>query len=144
MYKQVFVGADSSKTALKAVKAAAELAAALGARLHIATAYKPESINLRDLPESVRESVTGHPADVLLDELRRLGDQAGVEVEVHAAPGEPAEAIVRTAKRVGADLIVVGNKGMLGAKRVLGSVPNSVAHHAECSVLIVDTTSDSA
>jgi nucleotide-binding universal stress UspA family protein len=36
--------------------------------------------------------------------------------------------------------IVVGNKGMRGARRVLGSVPNSVAHLAPCSVLIVDTT----
>ena len=38
------------------------------------------------------------------------------------------------------DLIVVGNKGMKGVRRVLGSVPNSVAHGAACSVLIVDTT----
>jgi nucleotide-binding universal stress UspA family protein len=57
--------------------------------------------------------------------------------------GDPAEAIVRLADQVGADLIVVGNKGMKGVRRVLGSVPNSVAHHANCSVLIVDTVSDS-
>ena len=43
------------------------------------------------------------------------------------------------ADRIGADLIVVGNKGMKGVRRVLGSVPNSVAHQANCSVLIVDT-----
>jgi nucleotide-binding universal stress UspA family protein len=58
---------------------------------------------------------------------------------VHAASGDPADAIVQTAERVGADLIVVGNKGMKGVRRVLGSVPNAVAHGAPCSVLIVDT-----
>ncbi|MGA8296040.1 MAG: universal stress protein [Acidimicrobiales bacterium] len=144
MYKNVLVGADSSKTALKAVRTAAELAGKLGAKLHIATAYKPESVKIPDLPEEFKYSVTAHPADTLLAELERIGKHAGVEVEVHAATGEAAEAIVRVANRVGADLIVVGNKGMRGAKRVLGSVPNSVAHHAECSVLIVDTTSGAA
>jgi nucleotide-binding universal stress UspA family protein len=146
VYKNLLVGADSSKTALKAVRAAAELAASLGATLHIATAYKPESVRAPDLelPEEFRYTAMTHPADMLLAELERIGKKAGVEVELHAATGDPAEAIVRVGRRVGADLIVVGNKGMRGAKRVLGSVPNSVAHHAECSVLIVDTTSGSA
>ena len=40
----------------------------------------------------------------------------------------------------GADLIVVGSKGMQGARRVLGSVPNKISHHAPCDVLIVNTT----
>ena len=38
-----------------------------------------------------------------------------------------------------ADVIVIGNRGMTGAKRVLGSVPNTLSHHAECAVLIVPT-----
>jgi nucleotide-binding universal stress UspA family protein len=54
--------------------------------------------------------------------------------------GDPSEAIVRIADEVNADLIVVGNRGMKGARRVLGSVPNSVAHGANCSVAIIDTT----
>jgi nucleotide-binding universal stress UspA family protein len=144
VYKNLLVGADSSKTALKAVRTAAELAAQLGAKLHIATAYKPESVRLPDLPEEFRYSSTTHPADTLLAELESIGKHAGVEVELHAATGDPAEAIVRVANRIAADLIVVGNKGMRGAKRVLGSVPNTVAHRAECSVLIVDTTSTKA
>jgi nucleotide-binding universal stress UspA family protein len=41
-----------------------------------------------------------------------------------------------------ADLVVVGNKGMQGGRRFLGSVPNTVSHHAPCSVLIVDTKGD--
>ena len=63
----------------------------------------------------------------------------GVHTELHAVAGDPADAILNTANGVGADLIVVGSKGMRGARRILGSVPNSVAHGAECAVLVVKT-----
>ena len=66
----------------------------------------------------------------------------GVKVETHAVPGDPADALVGVATEVGADLVVVGNRGMTGKRRfVLGSVPNKVSHHCPCSLLIVDTTS---
>jgi nucleotide-binding universal stress UspA family protein len=52
--------------------------------------------------------------------------------------GEPADVLVRLAAESGADLLVIGNKGM--ERRVLGSVPNSVTHKADCSVLVVKTT----
>ena len=59
----------------------------------------------------------------------------------HALPGDPAKAILMVADEAGADLIVVGSKGMQGPRgKILGSVPNDVAHHANCSVLIVKTT----
>ena len=64
----------------------------------------------------------------------------GVEVEVFARQGDPADAILDVAEERGSDLIVIGNKGMTGAKRfLLGSVPNKVSHHAPCSVLIIRT-----
>ena len=143
MYKTLLVGADNSATALRAVQAAVELAHAFDARLHIVTAYKPQAVLTPDLPAEFLEANYLPPADSLLDELISVARKANVDAEVHAATGEPAEAIVRVATRVGADLIIVGNKGMRGARRVLGSVPNSIAHHAPCSVLIVDTTSQS-
>ena len=140
MYKNLLVGADNSSTALRAVHQAIELAETFGATLHIATAYKPETVKAPDLPEEFRYTADIHPADVLLNELKAMAKQATVKVEVHAATGEPADAICRVASRVGADLIIVGNKGMRGARRVLGSVPNSIAHKAPCAVLIVATT----
>jgi len=140
VYKNLLVGADSSSTALRAVEAAVELAEVFDAKLHIVTAYKPESVKVPDLPEEFRYTANVHPADALLDELKATAKRADVRVEVHAATGEPAEAICRVAGRVGADLVIVGNKGMRGARRVLGSVPNSIAHKAPCAVLIVDTT----
>lgn len=142
MYKNVLVGADNSATALRAVKSAIELCAAMGAKLHIATAYKAESVRFSQLPQEFDYANYVHPADALLEQLTQLATSASVETEMHAATGDPAEAIVRIAERVGADLIVVGNKGMRGARRVLGSVPNSIAHLAPCAVLIVDTTGD--
>jgi nucleotide-binding universal stress UspA family protein len=55
--------------------------------------------------------------------------------------GDPANALLETAERVGADLLVIGNKGMSGVRRfVLGSVPNKISHHCPCSLLIVHTT----
>jgi nucleotide-binding universal stress UspA family protein len=48
--------------------------------------------------------------------------------------------LVELAEHLKADLLIVGNRGMTGVRRfMLGSVPNKVAHHAPCSVLIVDT-----
>ena len=78
----------------------------------------------------------------LLERRTRRGARGGVtEVETFARQGDAADAIVDVAEEQRCDLIVVGNKGMTGAKRfLLGSVPNKVSHHAPCSVLIVRTT----
>ena len=68
------------------------------------------------------------------------GGAEGLDVEIHTDVGNPADVIVRVADEVGADLIVVGSKGMQGKRRILGSVPNSVAHKAGCHVLVAKTT----
>jgi nucleotide-binding universal stress UspA family protein len=75
----------------------------------------------------------------LLESARGSAQAAGVaQVETFARVGDAADAILDVAEEQGADLIVVGNKGMTGATRfLLGSVPNKVSHHAPCSVLIV-------
>jgi nucleotide-binding universal stress UspA family protein len=138
MFKTVLVAADSSETAARAVSTAAELVKALGGTLHVVNAYKPEPVRADKLPGEFSQTVPD-PAGLLLSDLRLAVENAGVRAEYHAAKGDPAEAIVRVADRIEADLIVVGNKGMKGVRRVLGSVPNSVAHQANCSVLIVDT-----
>jgi nucleotide-binding universal stress UspA family protein len=140
MYSTVVVGADDSSTAREAVNVAADVAQAGGGKLHIVTAYDPKSVRVEQLPEELRYAVGEHPADVLLRRLSELVRERGLEPIVHAAAGDPVDAIVRIAEQVDADLIVVGNKGMKGVRRVLGSVPNSVAHKAPCSVLIADTT----
>ena len=142
MFKTVLVAADSSETAARAVSAAVELVKALGGSLHVVNAYRPEPVRADKLPPEF-SATAPEPADILLSDLRLAIEKEGLRAEYHAAKGDAAEAIVRVADRLDADLIVVGNKGMKGMRRVLGSVPNSVAHKANCSVLIVDTVSES-
>ena len=79
--------------------------------------------------------------DSTLKEAAEQIEKDGVEVKIYAREGDPADAILDVAEEENADLIVVGNKGMTGAKRfLLGSVPNKVSHHAPCSVMIIRTT----
>jgi nucleotide-binding universal stress UspA family protein len=76
-----------------------------------------------------------------LDNAAAKALSSGIEVNTHSREGDPADAILDVAEETGADLVVVGNKGMTGARRfLLGSVPNKVSHHAPCGVYIVRTT----
>ena len=147
MFKRIVVGTDGSETAGEAVRQAIDLAKLSEARLDIVSAYEP--IPRQRLQEEQREA----PGDVqyelgpredvnmTLDAASREAKQGEVDVNSHAREGDPADAILDVAEEVQADLIVVGNKGMTGARRfLLGSVPNKVSHHAPCSVIIVRTT----
>ncbi len=145
MFRSIVVGTDGSDTATQAVRQAIELARSVGARIELVSAYEPVSdARLREeivVPEDLhwminpREDVEA-TLEAAAGEIRA----AGVEVEVFARQGDPADAILDVAEERGSDLVVVGNKGMTGAKRfLLGSVPNKVSHHAPCSVLIIRT-----
>jgi nucleotide-binding universal stress UspA family protein len=139
MFETVVVGADGSPTAAEAVRQAIELVKLTGGSLHIVSAYTPHSLTTPG-GEFGKSLGTDALAQSLLDDLASRATIAGVTVTSHPRPGSPADAICEVAAEVKANLIVVGNKGMSGARRILGSVPNSVAHQAPCSVLIVDTT----
>ncbi|MGA2520313.1 MAG: universal stress protein [Acidimicrobiales bacterium] len=141
MFSSLVVGTDGSETAGEAVRGATQLAKLLSATLHIVTVYRPKAVRGAGVPDEYLDALgPGGTADALLDDQCARARSAGVQVEGHAETGDPSEAIVRVAEQVHADLIVVGNKGMAGVRRVLGSVPNSVAHQAPCSVLILQTT----
>lgn len=80
--------------------------------------------------------------DATLSEAAAAVRGENVPVETHPIEEEPAEALLVVADKVGASMIVVGSRGMHGAKRfVLGSVPNAISHKARCNVLIVSTDS---
>jgi nucleotide-binding universal stress UspA family protein len=110
------------------------------------SAFGPGLIKESDapLPEEASTEWVSTPQAAALDVLERAAweaTDAGVKaVEIFPREGDPAEAILALADEQGCDLIVVGNKGMTGARRLLGSVPNQISHHAPCSVLIVHTT----
>jgi nucleotide-binding universal stress UspA family protein len=141
MFSSVVVGTDGSDTAAEAVRNAIELARLCGADLHIVTAYKPRPIQASGVPDEFRDQlVPGSKADAVLEGECARARAAGVEVQGHTGTGDPADAIVHVAEQEDADIIVVGNKGMTGVRRALGSVPNSVAHKSPCAVFIVQTT----
>lgn len=146
MFASIVVGTDGSDTAHKALRQAIELARQLSARLHIVSAYEPVSDDRLksgpvDVPEDLHWMI--NPRDdvlALLGDAQEQARRAGVaDVETFARQGDAADAILDVAEEHCSDLIVVGNKGMKGARRVLGSVPNSVAHEARCAVLIYPT-----
>ena len=148
MFASIVVGTDGSDTAKTAVRYAIDLARELGARLQIVSAYEPVADQrLRgeqvEVPEDLQWMVNPRE-DVLavLSVARAEAQSVGVQdVETFARQGDAADAILDVAEEQRSDLIVVGNRGMTGAKRfLLGSVPNKVSHHAPCSVLIVRTT----
>ena len=147
MFRSIVVGTDGSETAREAVREAVGLAAALGASIELVCAYEPVAgQRLREQPrEAPREEQwminAREDVEATLREAAGEVEAAGVPVTTYAREGDPADAILDVAEERGADLVVVGNKGMTGAKRfLLGSVPNKVSHHAPCSVLIIRTT----
>ncbi len=147
LFKRIVVGTDGSETAQVAVTHATELAKSSGAVLEVVSAYAPiPSDRLQEektqVPGDVSHGV-GPRSDVNanLENACAKAREAGLEVNAHARQGEPADAILDVAEETGADLVVVGNKGMTGTRRfLLGSVPNKVSHHAPCGVYIVRTT----
>jgi nucleotide-binding universal stress UspA family protein len=147
MFKSIVVGTDGSETATQAVRQAVDLASAVGAKLEIVTAYEPVPAQRlkeerRDTPEDLQWAISPREdVDATLEAAAAVARESGVSVDVYARQGDPADAVLDVAEERDADLVIVGNKGMTGAKRfLLGSVPNKISHHAPCSVLIIRTT----
>ena len=140
MFANVLAGVDGSSASRQVVEAAADIAAMSGGTLHIATAREPQGDAGVGRPDEYEVINAFGDVDALLQELSFIATQRDLTPVVHAGQGDPAAFLIKTGEDVSADLIVVGNHGMRGVRRVLGSVPNSVAHGAHCSVLIVDTT----
>lgn len=142
----IVAGTDGSASAELAVDRAGELADALGVAVHVVSSYAPTSAGAWMAAAggvAVAEMVTDEQAQASAAEIvARAHDRLegrGLTVLTHVCSGEPAQALMTIADREHAQMIVVGNRGMAGARRVLGSVPNRVSHHARCGVLIVPT-----
>jgi nucleotide-binding universal stress UspA family protein len=147
MFKQIVAGTNGSSRGRQVVNVAAELARTHGAKLHIVWAYRTATAMAAsaasvDLMHSA--AIADH--DLLdqvtqgLDQLREELVRTGIEVETYPCCGGASDALLEVATHQNADLVVVGNKGMHGARRMLGSIPNTIAHHAGCAVLIVPTS----
>jgi nucleotide-binding universal stress UspA family protein len=148
--RPIVVGLEDSGTAQRALRTAVGLARALGSELVVVSAYRrvrgpgldaiprhaPSNVAWRVQPNSAVQS--------LLDDAREQAESAGIPIVCVAREGPAARVIVEVAAETDAGLVIVGNRGMRGARRPGDSVPGSVAERAKCSVLIVDTASATA
>jgi nucleotide-binding universal stress UspA family protein len=117
-----------------AVDKAGELAQALGAPVHVVCV--PSALAKGDsTPQSTAQQIVAKAGERLR--------HRGISVETHVPEGDAAPALIGVAERERAQMIVVGNRGMTGVRRLLGSLPNRVSHEARCDVLIVPTRSRS-
>ena len=150
MFKQIVVGTDGSTGANIAVDAAIELARMSGATLHVVNAHKlmtayqlatAADVGIAPVDVSSTNDAILAEGKQICDQVIERAGQAGVQAEMHNVGGDAADALMQVAKDIEADLLVVGNRGMAGARRfVLGSVPNKVSHHSPSSLLIIDTS----
>lgn len=141
MIKTVVTGVDDSPTAAAAARRAAEIAAAVGGELHILSAYgdfESERINVgsEEILVTNEQSAQGVAQEVVRS-LRQ--DFPDLKINYGASGGNPAEALIRAAESLQADLIVVGNKRVQGVARILGSIARDVVSRAPCDVLVAHT-----
>jgi nucleotide-binding universal stress UspA family protein len=146
-YGTVVVGTDGSSTAELAVRHAGKVAADNEARLVVVTAYEPHGDELvakeAQAPADITWALTDRvQAEELAQKGRALAQAEGATgIVAQAIAGSPADVLLEAAHDFGADVIVVGSKGLTSSVRfVLGSVASSVSHHAPCDVLIIHTT----
>ena len=136
----IIVGANESETAAKAVDRAAEVAAHLGARLVVVTAFDVDDlVEFSVGDDSFAVSTATRASTFAENTAARLRSTYDIDASGTAAAGKPERVILDAAKQYDASIIVVGNVRMQGAGRLLGSVANDVAHHVPCDVLIVKT-----
>jgi nucleotide-binding universal stress UspA family protein len=141
MISTVAVGTDGSATAEEAVKQAADLARRFGAKLVLLSAFQGSRGSPADRGQEIElqwASSSLARVRTILERSETTLRQEGIECETRLAEGDPADVLVRLAAECDADLLVIGNKGM--KRRVLGSVPNTVTHKADCTVMVVKTT----
>jgi nucleotide-binding universal stress UspA family protein len=142
MSEAIVVGTDGSETAKRAVAEAVRLAKALEAQVHVVSGFKPIQARVRGAPTGaakVWQPLPDSHVEATMQAAEAAVRIAGVKVKTHLVRGDPTEALLNVARDVKASTIVVGNRGMRGGRRVLGSVPNDVSHKADCNVLIVQT-----
>ena len=144
MFKSIVVGTDGSETADVALQRAIDIAKLTGAKLHIVSAYEPAPAHVggnQPVAEAAEWSVgSDFKVEAVLQRAQDTAAGRELQVEGHAPKGDAADSLINTAKEQNAELIVLGSRGMRGARRLLGSVPNKVSHNAPCDVLIVQTS----
>ncbi|MGI4788335.1 MAG: universal stress protein [Janthinobacterium lividum] len=141
MFTKILLASDGSECALKAAAVAATVASKFAARLTIINVFEPYA-SVGPYGEIVYtgldDTYTAEMKDYAISHAGRIVDEMNVPYQCRQETGQPAAEIVRVAAEEHFDLIVLGSRGLSGFKSlVLGSVSDTVTHHAHCPVLIV-------
>jgi nucleotide-binding universal stress UspA family protein len=140
-FRTILVPLDFSPYSEKALAGAIELARHFEGRIHLLHSYPVYVGAVSPYGMVVPESFDRECREAAAGELSRWADRvrkAGVPVETSVTPIPPSEAIVSTAEEIGADLVVMGSRGLTGLKHVLlGSVAERTLRHCHCPVLVV-------
>lgn len=141
MLDQILVPTDGSDVAGAAAATAVDLAAAVGAELHVLHVIDAEAIGFvepSDLDvEEIRSSLR-REGERWTDAVAELAREAGVAVETEVRVGIPDEVIRQVAVETGADLVAMGTHGRSGVGRLLlGSVTERVLRGSSVPVLAV-------
>jgi nucleotide-binding universal stress UspA family protein len=139
MTEVIVVGVDGSETAMRAAETAASLATALGAKLHVVTAFNNDRAQVLGIGNDEMVFSEEKNAEKVAREAAHALRSEQLQVDYSTVRGTPAHALIQQAETHRALMIVVGSKRMRGLGRVLGSVANSVAHNAPCNVYIAKT-----
>ena len=139
--RNILVPVDFSDHAARALDTAASLAKTFGARLHLLHCYQIQVGGLSPYGLVLPESLDRDVRDAAARKLREWRDKTaaeGVDVDDAVTPIFPSKAIAARAEEIGADLIVMGTRGLAGLKHVmLGSVAERTLRIASCPVLTV-------
>jgi nucleotide-binding universal stress UspA family protein len=143
---KIVVGTDGSATAERAVHKATALAKAVGAELIIVSAYNnraPAGVAAAGISiDSGWVAAAQDAADkVAKDAAGRAKSDGVTSVSYQAVAGDASEALIHVTQEQGADLLVVGSKGMQSTARfLLGPIANKVSRKVDCDLLIVETS----
>lgn len=144
MYKQILLAYNGSESGQKALLDCREIAQWSGAKLFLVAVMPPPAAFVGGeggVYDGRYEEEERREYQAILDDGMRRLREGGHAVEGEVVVGDAVDAIAAMAKRIGADLIVVGHKHLdsWAARWWRGSVSKSLIEHAPCSVLVVIT-----
>ena len=144
--EKILVPVDFSEHSARALEMAIDLAKAFGAGIQLLHCYQIQPFGISPygiaLPEGF-DSEVRQAAELRVDEWRGKVLLEGIEVEVRLSSRFPSLEISETASEIGADLIVMGTRGLSGIKHVLlGSVAERTLRLAPCPVLTVKASGE--
>ena len=140
---RILLATDGSEEAELAALRAVDLAQSTDSELHVVHVGVVPLFLLSDpwtlgYERRLYEEIEEISRELLRKESWRVKAAGGIVAGAHLRMGAVALEIVALAEELGADLIVMGSRGLGGVRRVLmGSVSDSVVRHAHCPVLVV-------